>query len=201
MGRFNWGTEGPPEDAYSRVTEPERFRPLHDWTLEALARLHRDYEVNRDEGTIIDAELDRVSLSRPILELTPLQDSCAPIAIAFTDFPGLGVRFGRWTTDWFPSCGCDACDEMPDSEFERFNRLLTDVVAGRFLESLHLKGGLGRWRSRGLRSSEFWSADHRSARKTPVPRDQASRILNGKSEIVLKWMPWQPKPGIRPSAG
>ena len=25
MGWFNWGREGPPDDAYSRVTEPERF--------------------------------------------------------------------------------------------------------------------------------------------------------------------------------
>ena len=49
MGRFNWGVEGSPDDAYSRVTEPERFRPLHDWALEALARLQTDYDVIRDE--------------------------------------------------------------------------------------------------------------------------------------------------------
>ena len=35
MGRFNWDWDGdgPPDDAYSRVTEPERFGPLHDWHL------------------------------------------------------------------------------------------------------------------------------------------------------------------------
>ena len=193
MGWFSRrGGEGPPDDAYSRVTEPERFRPLHDWALEAVARLQTNYAVTRDEGKGTDTELERAPLSRPILKVTPLQDSCAPITIAFTDFPGLGVRFGRWATDWFPSCGCDACDEMPDGEFERFTELLSDVVAGRFRESLQLQG-----RGDGWRSTEFWSAGDRRPRragKTRVSRDKASQILNGEAKIVLEWLPWPPKP-------
>ncbi len=88
MGRFNWdwGGDGPPDDAYSRVTEPERFGPLHDWALEAVARLQSEYEVTLDEADGMDAELERAPLSRPTIKLTPLQDSCAPITIAFTDF-------------------------------------------------------------------------------------------------------------------
>ena len=27
-----WGIAGPPDEAYSRVTNPERFQPLHDST-------------------------------------------------------------------------------------------------------------------------------------------------------------------------
>ena len=189
MGRFNWGSEGPPDDAYSRVTEPERFRPLHDWALEAVARLQANYEVTRDESEGMDAELERSPLSRPTLKLTPLHDSCAPITIAFNDFPGLAVRLGRWSTEWFPSCGCDACDEMPDEEFERFTELLSDVVAGRFRESLRLQP-----RGDGLCRNEFWSADHRSAGGSRVPRDEALQILNGAEKIVLAWMPWPPKP-------
>ena len=92
MGRFNWGPEGPPEDAYSRVTEPERFMPLHAWALEAVALLNTSYEVALEEGIGMDAELERRPLSRPTLKVAPLQDSCAPITIAFTDFPGLAVR-------------------------------------------------------------------------------------------------------------
>ena len=189
MGRFNWGVEGPPDDAYSRATELERFRPLHDWALEAVERLQKDYEVTKDEGNGMDTELERSPLSRPTLKVTPFQDSCAPITIAFTDFPGLGVRFGRWAAESFPSCGCDACDEMPEEEFERFTQLLSGVVAGRFRESMYLQPGGDGWRS-----SESWSADHREARKTRVPRDEASRILDGEEEVVLEWMPWQPKP-------
>ena len=40
----------PLDDAYTRFTEPERFLPLHDWALEAVARLQREYEVVRGEG-------------------------------------------------------------------------------------------------------------------------------------------------------
>ncbi len=52
MGRFNWdwSGEGPPDDAYSRITEPERFGPLHGWALEAVARLQTEYVVTLDEG-------------------------------------------------------------------------------------------------------------------------------------------------------
>ena len=189
MGRFNWGYEGPPEEAYSRVTEPERFMPLHDWALKAVARLEEEYEVTRDEGEGMDSELERAPLSRPTITLTPLQDSCAPITVAFTDFPGLGVRAGRWFTDWFPSCGCDACDEMPEEEFERFTELLSDAVAGRFRESFYLEPGGDGWRSR-----ELWCGDHRRrAGRSRVPRDEASQILNGEEKIVLAWMPWHPK--------
>ncbi|MDE2842335.1 MAG: DUF6226 family protein [Chloroflexota bacterium] len=49
MGRFNWGREGPPYEAYSLVTEPERFASLYGWALEAVARLQTEYEVTLDE--------------------------------------------------------------------------------------------------------------------------------------------------------
>ncbi len=185
MGRFNWGPGGPPEDAYSRVTAPERFGPLHGWALAAVARLQEDFEVTLYDGEVVDAELERVRLSRPTLKLTPLYDSYAPVTVAFTDFPGLGVRVGRWATDWFPSCGCDACDEVPEREFERFEGLLGDAVAGRFRESMGL-----RLIGDGWRTSEFWSDDHRSSRRSRVPRGEARQSLNGKREIVLEWQPW-----------
>ena len=189
MGRFNWGREGPPDDAYSRATELERFAPLHGWALEAVARLQTEYEVTLDEDRIADAELERSPLSRPLIKLTPIQDSSAPITIALTDFPGLGVRVGRWLTDWFPSCGCDACDEMPDEEFERLTEFLNDVVAGRFRESLYLAPAVDGWSS-----MELWSGDHRRrSRGSRVSRDRAAQMLDGETEIALEWTPWQPR--------
>ena len=191
MGRFNWdwAGEGPPDEAYSRVTEPERFMPLHEWTLETVKRLQAEYDVTLEEGKGIDAELERSALARPTIKLIPGQDSCAPVTIAFTDFPGLAVRVGRWVTDYFPSCGCDACDEMPDGEFEGLTELLDDVVAGRFRETMRLQPGGNGWSSR-----DFWSDDERrSSGGSRVPRARAARILNGKAEIVLEWQPWKPK--------
>ena len=191
MGRFNWdwAGEGPPDDAYERVTEPERFTPLHGWTLEAVERLQAEYDVTLEEGKRMDAELERSSLARPTLKMTPRQESCAPITIAFTDFPGIAVRVGRWVTDYFPSCGCDACDEMPEGEFEARMELLCSVVAGQFRESMSLQPGGDGWSSR-----EFWlDGERRRSGGSRVPRAKAARILDGKTEIVLEWQPWQPK--------
>ena len=186
MRRFNWGPGGPPEEAYSRVTDADRFSPLHDWTLEAVARLQSEYDVALEDRGVSDTELEQATLARPILKLTPAQDSCAPVTIALTDFPGLAVRFGHWATDWFPSCGCDACDEMPEGEFERFAKLLDDVVAGRFRESLELP----LWGD-GSRTAEFWAGEHhRSKRRTRVPRREASQSLSRGSKIVHEWNPW-----------
>lgn len=191
VGRFNWdwSGEGPPEEAYSRVTEPERFAPLHDWALETVAQLQRDYAVTRVDGAGLDHELERSQISRPTVTLTPVQESGASITIAFTDFPGLAVRAGRWFADYFPSCGCDACDEMPDGAFQEFTELVCCVVSSGFCESLYLPQRSDGWITRQFRSYEY----HRSG-KSRISRDRALAILNGKNELFLEWTPWPPKP-------
>ena len=188
MGRFNWGREGPPDDAYSRVTEPERFFPLHGWALEAVARLQTEYEVTLDEEGVRDDELERYSLSRPLIRLTPVQESSAPIVVAFTDLPGLAVQAGRWATDWFPSCACDACDEMPEEEFGKFTEFLSDVVAGRFRESLYLGP-----RGVGWSTMELWGEHGRRSGGSRMSSERAAQILGGETRIVLEWTPWQPR--------
>jgi len=42
--------QGPPPAAYSRVTNPGRFAPLHDGALALLARLTAEFEVERRRG-------------------------------------------------------------------------------------------------------------------------------------------------------
>ena len=39
--------QSPPLEAYSRVTNPGRFQPLHALALELIERLEADYEVIR----------------------------------------------------------------------------------------------------------------------------------------------------------
>ena len=144
-----------------------------------------------EEDGVTDVDLERSPISRPLIKLTPIQDYSAPVTIAFTDFPGLGIRVGRWLTDWFPSCGCDACDEMPEEEFERFTEFLSDIVAVRFRESLYLdREGTGR------STRELWCGEHRRRRgESYMPREKALQILDGETEIVLEWTPWQPRAG------
>ena len=114
MRRGRWGIEGPPDEAYSRVTNPERFQPLHAAATELLDRLEREFAVERSEVHDADDELARIRLAGTPVRLVPHDPQAAPILVAFTDFPGLHLRFGSWRTEPFPNCGCDACDEMPD---------------------------------------------------------------------------------------
>lgn len=131
-----WGLEGPPEEAYSRVTNPERFLPLHDTALEMLAALERQFDVERVEGYGLDEELAFRGLVRPTIILRPIDPEAAPITVAFTDFPGLHVRFGRWSTEPFPICGCDACAEDSEGETERLTEMVDILTAGGFRETV-----------------------------------------------------------------
>ena len=184
------GTGGgePPDDAYTRFTNQERFRPLHDWALEAVARLHQEYDVVLSEGEGMDALLERAPLARPTVRLTPFHENAAPVTIAFTAHPGLEVRAGRWFTDAFPSCHCDACDEQPEDEFERFTELLDDVVAGRFREAMRRQPQGTGWSSR-----ELWGGERRQSGGSLVSRSEAARTLGGETEIAVEWQPWQPR--------
>lgn len=127
----------PPEEAYSRVTNAERFRPLHAHALAALARLEATHAVVAHATFApLPGLLGPVPHARPPVTLVPSARDAAPLAVAFTAFPSLVVRAGRWCVASFPACGCDACDEAPDEEAARFDDLVAHVVAGHFTESL-----------------------------------------------------------------
>ena len=151
MSGDKWGIEGPPEDAYSRVTNPERFQPLHAAATALLDRLEREFVVERLEWPFVDDELSGESLARPPIRLVPHDPQAAPIVVAFSDFPGLHLRFGFWRTEPFPDCGCDACDETADGEIKKMTRLVEAVVSGGFRESIRVPPLLGD----GWRESEF----------------------------------------------
>ena len=186
MGRFDWGPEGPPEAAYSRVTEPERFLPLIEWSLGLLSELEAKYDVVRDECYGLDPDLERTAATKPTVRLTPTADGAAPIVVAFTqhEHPGIHVRFGRYHTEPFPDCGCDACDETAEDAFESFRRVIAAVVSGQFLEWFRLEpdgsGRVGR---------EFWSAGLHGSGSSRIEPDSVNRFAGGKDH-VLEWLPW-----------
>ena len=144
------GEESPTDAAYSRVTNAERFLPLHTAMLEIIDRLLDDFKVERTEGFGLDEDLERgLVLARPDVKITPRNPDAAPIVVAFTTFPGLHVRFGRWYTEFFPVCGCDACDESAEGEIDRLNDMVDDVTAGRRLRSRRHHSH--QWHAVGLR--------------------------------------------------
>jgi Family of unknown function (DUF6226) len=133
-----WSSEGPPPEAYSRVSDPERFHPLYNAALRLLEHLEAAFNIERFEGYGLDSGLEVGDLARPSVRLVPRDPMAAPLAIAFTTVPGLKIRLGRWLTANFPACGCDACDETANDEAARLAELVNALTAGRFREGVSL---------------------------------------------------------------
>ena len=101
-----WGEAGPPPEAYERVTDADRFAPLHVHARELLADLERRFVVRRTEPA---------DPAGPAVRLTPADPAAAALTVVFTSFPGLWVRYGLVELLPLPMCGRDACDEaVPD---------------------------------------------------------------------------------------
>ena len=191
-GWFGYGSgeESQTDPAYSRVTNPERFRPLHTAMLAIIDRLESDFEVERAEGFSLDEKLARgLDLARADVRLTPKDPDAAPISVVFTAFPGLRIRFGRWYVEPFPVCGCDACDESAEDEIERLNDMLDDVTAGRFREAIEIP--LISFMGSGWMETRFWSPDGRRRRhRSRVDRRRGREMSGGRRRLDLNWKPW-----------
>lgn len=140
-----WGSEGPPPEAYSRVSDPERFRPLHNVALRSLEQLEAAFNIERFEGYVLDSEPEVGDLARLSIRLVPRNPTAAPLVIAFTTFPGIKIRVGRWLTANFPACGCDACDETAKDEAARLAELVEALTAGRFREGVSVPAAGDGW--------------------------------------------------------
>ena len=101
-----------------------------------LAALEQRFDVTRIEDDGLDDELAIRELVRPTIALRPADPEAAPLTVAFTDFPGLSIRFGRWSTKWFPTCGCDACAENTEDEIDRLTKMVDILTAGGFREAI-----------------------------------------------------------------
>jgi len=183
MNKSRWGPGGPPPEAYSRVTNPERFAPLHKFAAELLHRLESTFDVERAEGYGLDPELESGKLERPSIRLVPRDSGDAPIVVTFSAFPGVRVRFGYWSTDAFPGCGCDAGDETSQSEAERLDQMVDDVTMGRFREGIQLPVAGYAWQTR-----EFWSTAGRSQGQGRLER--ARELLAKADRSSYQWGPW-----------
>jgi Family of unknown function (DUF6226) len=185
MSGHRWGAEGPPSEAYGRVTQPERFAPLHRIGADVLARLEKDFDVERVETHALDPELERdIVLASPSVRLAPPDRDSAPILMVCSSFPGLRVRFGRWCTIAFPPCGCDACDETAEGEARHLAWLVDNRIAGRFRETIHLD------LDRASTKWTFWSDTARTEGEWPLDLEQASRLLTEGGSSSYHWRPW-----------
>jgi hypothetical protein len=188
MNGRKWGIEGPPPEAYSRLTNPERFEPLHPAALAHLERLQKCFDVERVEGYGLDQELDRAALTRPSVKLIPADSKAAPIVVAFTSFPSVVMRCGLLLVLAFPECGCDACDDTAEGELQRLSEVMDDVVGGRFRESIRIPlfgDARQEW--------ELWSSTRRSGGGVLRIARSRARAFVGKASRTFEWSPWPPR--------
>jgi hypothetical protein len=179
--------EGSASEAYSRVTNPERFRPLHRLAIDLVEHLAAEYAVRRSEDFHLLPGMVPFHHARLPVTLSPVLPNAAPISVAFTPFPSLVVRFGRWIGEPFPSCACDACAATADGEGVRLHALVDDVVAGRFREEISIplfgSARLG-WSFGGIGGTSGRQSGWRG-----ISRDHAL-VLRGQGSGVVHWSPW-----------
>lgn len=158
----------PPDDAYGRVTAPERYTVVHDAAAQLIADLAGRYDVATSPGDRTDlGRSEGIELLR-VVRLVPAGVDAAPLTVGFTAFPGVLVRFGRWHLQAFPSCGCDACDEHPDDVIRELDDRVTALVQGRFTEEV-----AGWWRP--WQTAEFVGSDGGWCRRSSQRIDRAAR--------------------------
>lgn len=178
------GAIGPRPDSFSsRVSNPGRFLVLHEAAEQVLDELTERYIVDRREskepaGPTPDAEVVRT------VRLMPRSPAAGPLSIAFTEFPGVVLRLGRWFFSPLPDCGCDDCAEDP-AELVQLLRVQTSAL---------VEGGLWERVRRGVGGSWFETrligvgVDAR--REGPLTARDAREARRGGFAAAVQWAPW-----------
>jgi hypothetical protein len=158
-----------------------RYAVLHEAADSLLDELHGRYMVERRESKeLLGAEEALVRTVR----LIPRTPAAGPLAVAFTDFPGLCVRLGRWWAEELPRCGCESCGEDPAELIEVLRVQTSALVEGGLWERVR-RGVGGSWFETRLIGVGF------SARREGplIPRDAREARRSGFAAAV-QWAPW-----------
>ncbi len=175
----------PDDDAYGRVTRPERYAPLQPFARRLIDELLDEYDAEsrrEDVGEPGEAACDVTDRTR----VSPRSGNGGSIVVGLTRLPGVVLGIGRWHSYHFPRCGCDACDEQLDDLAADMASIVDAFVNGRFTEYLDA-GRLGHhWTSPG-RSSSGWT-----------PLDPTDPRTDQPDEII-DWSAW-PRRVAHPNA-
>lgn len=175
-----WGSDGPPQEAYGRVTNAERYRGLHLIGRALLDDLERRFDVTRE----VRAEADRHGASpAPVVRLVPADSAASPLTIVFDDFPGLLVRMGHNCDTGLPACGCDACDETVERCEEQLRAYADVCVAGNFGERIVHADGWWHERWYGSPVGASWN-------RTPLDLPQRDALRQTFAGDETRWAPW-----------
>jgi hypothetical protein len=169
-----------PEE-FARVADSGRFAVLHDAAEALLDDLDRRYTVERretKEALTEDGPLVRTAW------LVPHTPAAATLAVTFTDFPGVVLRFGRWYQHALPACGCDACDEDPAVLTAEMRTQAAALVEGGLWERVH-RGLGGSWSETLLVGPDF-----RASQQAPLAPSDARAARREGFAAAVQWAPW-----------
>jgi hypothetical protein len=133
----------PPEDAYSRISYPERFAPLHAVADALIDWLQETFDVSVDESPEVASDLLRPpeDVVRAV-RIVPSDKRAAGLSFVLTGFPGVYLHAGALHDFHFPVCGCDACDEGVLELADDLEWTVRTVVQGGYAERF-FPGGSG----------------------------------------------------------
>lgn len=202
------GLEGPPEDAYSVDSHPERFAPVVDVADALVAHLVATYDVTVETADLRGLDTAAHTADEPahpllagirhlaqpverVVRLTPATDDAAPLTVVITGYPGVQVHVGVLHVDAFPVCGCDACDEPADFAAERLEDLVLGTAGGTISESVSgSRYGLGEtWVGFALTGRDGREEGGHGQEKLPAEtvreaRERLAALPDG------RWSPW-----------
>lgn len=171
-----WGGTPAPEDAYSRVSHPERFAPLRSVVDALVDHLERWYVVDVERE--VDESGEHVARLRP--------STGAPITISATS-ESVRVEAGALYRDIAPSCSCDACDESAETVAEHLEKTLLAIAAGGLREVFPV--GKRRWQHTRILTADGGGSSSGSGPGPSVPAallDEATELLR---EVPDGWWP------------
>ena len=179
---MTWGSEGPPDEAYGRVTRDlaTLYAPLLDTAREMLDDLAASYNVDRRAAT--PDELARVegciSDAVETTVVSPRLPDQSPLIVGLCDLPGVHLAFGRWASEHLPACGCDACGETLED-------LVDQLTEARRL----VTGGFDEWARR--EDGDWWVGHQTVDGYSQGTVDQDERLKLGiASPVELVWRSW-----------
>jgi hypothetical protein len=125
----------PPEDAYSRISYPERFAPLHAVAGALIDWLQETFDVSVDESPEVASDLLRPPEDAVrAVRIVPSDKRAAVLIFVLTGFPGVYLHAGALHDFHFPVCGCDACDEGVKELADDLEWTVRTVVQGGYTE-------------------------------------------------------------------
>ena len=177
----------PPLQDYSPVTRPVRHAALHESAETLLEDLTARYMVDRRETKESLGDHTGGPLVRTI-RLVPHTPAAAPLAISFSDSPGLVLRLGRWYEVALPGCGCDTCAEDPAEVVDELRTHVSALVEGGLWERVHRRLTVSWSQSRLI------GPDFQAGQEAPLDRAEARAARRGGFAAPVQWAPWPCRP-------